>query len=130
MQEFLHPQSLKKGSSPPTRDVSKSRIKTPTAVVNSAISLFLGKVWFRRFGHIHPVGGRRLCRRPTCVSCLRAPFKGPTGCNWPKHTNARRVSVGPCLSLNVSDPHYSLPKGQKPTHSFNCHSEPLRLVGF
>ena len=29
-----------KGSSPPTKDASRSRIKTQTAVVNSATSLF------------------------------------------------------------------------------------------
>ena len=67
-----------KGSSPPTRDVSRSRMETPMAVVNSATSLFLRKK----------------------------------------------------MPLDVRNPQYSLPKGQKPTHSFNFHSEPLRLVGF
>ena len=64
----------KSGSSPQTRDASRSTIKTQTAVVNSVTSLFLGKVLFRHFGQTHLVGGRRLglCCRPPCVSCLRA----------------------------------------------------------
>ena len=39
-------------------------------------------------------------------------------------------ALGPCLSVDVSDPHYSLQKGQKARLSFNLRCKQLRLVGF